>query len=295
MAKKNKKKGGKGKKGSKKAVSTLPKYPPPIVHKTWPGKIESDEEFARKAEEIKLKNRQTIENELVTLRIRQFDWNFHDFYIVVPKSSTIYSLQCRIASNQHDNSVLAEDIILFHAKPQNRYMVKKEGKGMLCEESDEDEDASLTIDDTSDLINFICQDPHATISEALPKVLSFKMPQKPSNPISDNLEQSPIPINGPFPVGKPNFRSRADRKQSSSAWFDMSIKGGRHAGGFERKKNTHPCVDIYYDVGCYNWDLRRLSSAGPDKITNSSNNNPLLTIMNSDMEERKRNIIEQES
>jgi hypothetical protein len=56
----------KGKK-SKKNVPVLPKYPPPVVYKTWPGKIEDDRVIAERHATILESNQRQIENELVTL------------------------------------------------------------------------------------------------------------------------------------------------------------------------------------------------------------------------------------
>ncbi|KAJ3211576.1 hypothetical protein HK099_007966 [Clydaea vesicula] len=58
-----------------------------------------------------LKNR--IENPLVDLRVRQVDWEFHDFFLTISRNATVVQLQYEIANAQHDGAVLPSDILLY--------------------------------------------------------------------------------------------------------------------------------------------------------------------------------------
>ncbi|KAJ1565372.1 hypothetical protein HK096_003164 [Nowakowskiella sp. JEL0078] len=56
-------------------------------------------------------------SDLVTLRVIQNGWEFHDFLITISKSASIYMIQCEISKHQHDGAVYPSDINLFKQKP----------------------------------------------------------------------------------------------------------------------------------------------------------------------------------
>ena len=155
-----KKKGKTGKK-DKAATSNLPKYPPPIIYKTWPGKIESDEEFEEKAQDLRQQNATRQENELVTLRVRQFDWRFHDFMIVVPKNTNVLSLKTIIAQNQHLGAILPQDVILYKQVP-----IRKTIKTLKSSQKSTFENEQEGIP---------CQDDFETLIHYFEDVMKFKM------------------------------------------------------------------------------------------------------------------------
>ena len=231
----------KGKGSKKKAGSTLPSYPPPVIYKTWPGKIADDQVFEEKVKSFRESIKQVIEKELVTLRIRQVDWKFHDFYLVLPKSSTIHSLRTRIANYQHNKSVLPHHIVLYRIPPEkSKYMLKNDGKEFgLSMDGDADKRDRPIWDEG--FVGQLCTNPLATLTDSFPSVKSFEM-MNPKNsakglPLneSENNTSPAKPIPGPFPVGVPTPIHEPKKGN------DWSIQ----------TKESIPCIDIFYDVSTY--------------------------------------------
>lgn len=67
------------------------------------------EEVAQKITVIKTR----MERPHLTLRFRQVDWEFHDFYLTIPRDTSIYQLQLEIAKYQHGDAVFPNDILLY--------------------------------------------------------------------------------------------------------------------------------------------------------------------------------------
>ncbi|KAL2911839.1 hypothetical protein HK105_208689 [Polyrhizophydium stewartii] len=115
------KKGGGKRKGKKKNAGDLPgqKFEPMPL--TWPGKVSDENLFSSMAREVRAELEAQQQDRHVCLRVRQLDWDFHDFFITLPKSATIYRLQHEIAKAQHLLSVSPEDVIIYRKSPYEAF------------------------------------------------------------------------------------------------------------------------------------------------------------------------------
>jgi hypothetical protein len=101
-----KKTGKKGKSSNKKKV--VSKYPPPIILKDWPGKLNE--------QEIEERHRKLLEeskDNYSLIRISQVDWKFHDFYVMIDRKTPIFALQDLISQVQHLGAVLPSDVLIY--------------------------------------------------------------------------------------------------------------------------------------------------------------------------------------
>ncbi|KAI8930078.1 hypothetical protein BC831DRAFT_441245 [Entophlyctis helioformis] len=121
MAKKKGGKGGKGGKKKKEAGYEFPvqKFEP--MPRSWPGKVSDEALFASLAQEARqaIETTHALDQQFVTLRVRQVDWDFHDLFITLPKTATVYRLQSEIAKVQHLASVYPCDVVVYKEPPTN--------------------------------------------------------------------------------------------------------------------------------------------------------------------------------
>ena len=99
---------GKKVKSKSNTKKTVAKYPPPIILKTWPGKLTDQQ-----VEERHQKLLQESINDCILLRIRQVDWKFHDFFIMIDIETTVFALQQIISQIQHQSAVLPSDVLIY--------------------------------------------------------------------------------------------------------------------------------------------------------------------------------------
>ncbi|KAJ3251156.1 hypothetical protein HK104_007387, partial [Borealophlyctis nickersoniae] len=91
----------------------------------WPGATDP-ETFAKRAASVRETIRSASVDVIVTLRVRQVDWDYHDFYVSLPKRSTVFTLQCIIAGAQHLGAVLPDDVVIYRTPPRRRSQMGEE-------------------------------------------------------------------------------------------------------------------------------------------------------------------------
>lgn len=96
-----------GKSSSKKKV--VSKYPPPVILKTWPGKL-TDQEIEERHQRLLEESR---DNYYSFVRVTQVDWKFHDFYIMIDQKTPIFALQHIISQIQHQGAILPTDVLVY--------------------------------------------------------------------------------------------------------------------------------------------------------------------------------------
>eukprot|EP00842_Homolaphlyctis_polyrhiza_P003531 jgi/Hompol1/4179/HPOL_007006-RA len=106
-----KKKGGKSKKKDGGSDLPIQKFEP--MPRTWPGKMSDENLFNKFAQDVREKIDLAHVDQHVCLHVRQLDWDFHSFFITLPKDATICQLQHEIAKVQHLGSVHPDQIIVY--------------------------------------------------------------------------------------------------------------------------------------------------------------------------------------
>ncbi|KAI8898749.1 hypothetical protein BC833DRAFT_564671 [Globomyces pollinis-pini] len=164
------------KRGKEKDLSEKTHFVP--MPKYWPGKISQDDLFSEFSIGIRNEIHRQNQNPLVTLRVIQLDFKHHDFIITIPKSSTIFRVQCEIARIQHDGSVNQKDVIIFLQEPRTPATLIKEKKGENKEESIFSED--INSDPSSLSIGIpeseVCTDILRPLTYYFPEIKSFQLP-----------------------------------------------------------------------------------------------------------------------
>ncbi|KAI8833546.1 hypothetical protein BC829DRAFT_422506 [Chytridium lagenaria] len=184
----------KGKKTSKKKeLSSRPGSgsPQPTREYTFNGKRgdEAIKEFEKAALAVREKLKRKQENGYVVLRVRQVDFEHHDFLITLPKTSTIYRLQSEIASQQHGGAVFAADVVIYKTAPS-----EEEVKGLdlaKVAESPLDNDEKAPSSPT-----LLCSDPYARLCDVFQDVENFAM--------TEPSAKSSLPDTSPIVELKPN-------------------------------------------------------------------------------------------
>ncbi|TPX67875.1 hypothetical protein SpCBS45565_g03480 [Spizellomyces sp. 'palustris'] len=119
------------KKGGRKGIGKKPKKNtlviPPIfdystyIQPKWTPKHLEPEAFAGAAAQMRSHMHERLENETVTLRIRQVDWEYHDAFVIVEKGCTIMRLmRDMIAEQMHGGAVNADDVMVYMGKETER-------------------------------------------------------------------------------------------------------------------------------------------------------------------------------
>ncbi|KAJ1329975.1 hypothetical protein BSLG_009867 [Batrachochytrium salamandrivorans] len=164
--------------------------------KSWPGKISSKDLFASAAFEAREKIDLEQKDMHVCLRIRQLDWEYHDFFITLPKNSTIYRLQHEIAAAQHLSAVSPEDIVIYTSQSNMGHCssIRSDSEGMsgpspscvgvrptsiqnaqpLSNAQDHGQGLGNVSSDIKDL-GVICEDTNATLSFYFSEIAGFYM------------------------------------------------------------------------------------------------------------------------
>ncbi|KAJ3047134.1 hypothetical protein HK097_000208 [Rhizophlyctis rosea] len=117
------------KKSLKSKASTATSHPDLApAFPTWPNSL-NPEVFAARAIELRTALQQAERTALVTLRVRQQDWEYHDFLVTLPKTASVYMLMRIIASVQHGGAVAAEDVGVFVGRPDGEDGQDRDGDG----------------------------------------------------------------------------------------------------------------------------------------------------------------------
>ncbi|KAJ3035973.1 hypothetical protein HDV00_003267 [Rhizophlyctis rosea] len=121
------KKAGKKKKSSKTKASTADLTSNAAhLQPTWPGALDP-EAFAARAAQLQSALQNAAATSIVTLRVRQLDWEYHDFLVSLPKTARVYELMRIIAQVQHGGAVKAEDVGIWRGDVGAGDGAEKEG------------------------------------------------------------------------------------------------------------------------------------------------------------------------
>ncbi|KAJ3078069.1 hypothetical protein HK102_004758, partial [Quaeritorhiza haematococci] len=142
----------------------------------------------------------------VTLRVKQRDWEFHDFLITLPKRATIYRLMCEIAHWQHNDAVEPLDIVIYHTPTADQ-------TGSSGKDADETRPTKPPDDAEASPLESegkICTDVYATLIDCFPELAKIgesepiptapeegKAVSNPKAPIYAWLEKPPQPASPP--------------------------------------------------------------------------------------------------
>ncbi|KND04043.1 uncharacterized protein SPPG_01489 [Spizellomyces punctatus DAOM BR117] len=119
------------KKGGRKGIGKKPKKNTPVIppvfdystyiQPKWTPKHLEPEAFAGAAAQMRSDMHERLENDTVTLRIRQVDWEYHDAFVMVEKGCTIMRLmRDMIAEQIHGGAVDADDVMVYLGKETER-------------------------------------------------------------------------------------------------------------------------------------------------------------------------------
>ncbi|KAJ3209809.1 hypothetical protein HDU67_005893 [Dinochytrium kinnereticum] len=181
----------KGKKKAPRSDSALSSSSVPQASQeyTFNGKRgdEAYKAFEEAAATIRETLKQKEENSFVVLRVRQVDFEYHDFLITLPKSATIYRLQTEIANQQHGAAVFPADVVVYKSLP-----ISEDPNGSNDTSKGSDPVPETETDQTTGSV--LCQDPYAKLTDVFPDVESFSMSDSSQTPTNQGLK----PSNGPL-------------------------------------------------------------------------------------------------
>nr|KAJ3419770.1 hypothetical protein HK105_006529 [Polyrhizophydium stewartii] len=239
------KKGGGKRKGKKKNAGDLPgqKFEPMPL--TWPGKVSDENLFSSMAREVRAELEAQQQDRHVCLRVRQLDWDFHDFFITLPKSATIYRLQHEIAKAQH---LLSHDAG-HAANPAS----SRERKAESLEDALADEAGGAMMHASRfEALNITCDDPRSTLSSCFAEVAKFVLdtrakPESPEPHGSDDADEpAPSAAGGDntgtqaAPADKPARARSAGKSRAHSAGRSSRGKRSRPASAASSKSSKAP-------------------------------------------------------
>ncbi|KAJ8327079.1 hypothetical protein QVD99_005053 [Batrachochytrium dendrobatidis] len=189
---------------------------------TWPGKMSSVDLFSN----IAIQAREAIQHKqfdlYVCLRIRQVDWEFHDFFITLPKNTTIYRLQHEIAKVQHLSAINPEDIMIYRSHPGTDMAEKAQASSdnaspqlvntassiSLKERhqepvSDSKEASNVLTKPKLNTTSNLCSDMFATLSGCFPEIVEFRLPPYATRYLShqQKLESSAPEVSQTYGIG----------------------------------------------------------------------------------------------
>lgn len=124
--------GRKGKGKGKKAAPTVPPYYDYSTYKPpqWQPAFTELEELANAAQKVRSSLQRQTENNLVILRIRQVDWEYHDVFILAEKNWTVLRLMRDVIAEQiHGGAVGGDDVMILLGKEEQKVVSNAEEKG----------------------------------------------------------------------------------------------------------------------------------------------------------------------